>query len=217
MLVSVMASQVQGLTPATKVGDITPERWHAFFSGPWRRWVELIGDGGTPSSASSKGNPVTVEESSDEPSGDESSSRGGDAGEAAMTRSWISKDGNSYYPTTLAERTYREDLARVAEGEIEVTSDEDSGPDVGGDDDSRGSEGTVEGFTSLQEVMETYYRATQSNEEFDGLRRRCMSRVTATLVKLRERVADFEHQLVTAEEDKVRVGFTIQGQKRAEA
>lgn len=158
MLVGMMVSHVPGLTPSTKVGDIVPEQWELLYSGPWRRWLEVVGDGSA-SVSSAVGS-------------------GADRCDAGvLTSPWIAEDGNSYYPMTLAE-------------------------DWRGDCDGSGDGGVS--TMSLQAVMEKYYGASQTNEEFDALKRRCVARVTATLTKLRERVKDFEGQLAAAQEDKVR-------------
>lgn len=75
---------------------------------------------------------------------------------------------------------------------------------AGGNEEVRtSSEGQNAISASLQQVMERYYRSTQSTDEFDGLKRRCLARITATLAKLRERAAEFEGQLMAAQEDKV--------------
>ncbi|CAM9534860.1 unnamed protein product [Ectocarpus sp. 12 AP-2014] len=100
------------------------------------------------------------------------------------TKPWISEDGASYYPTTLGEEQ----------------GDDDGATDVAA---AEGGGSKVFSLARLEKVMEKYYRGTQSNEEFDGLKRRCLSRVTATLAKLRERAAEFEDQLAAAQEDKV--------------
>lgn len=181
MLVSVMASLVPGLTPTTKVGNVTSEQWDALYSGPWRRWLEVIGDGG-----------ATASQDGDQTLGSDAGCGVGGGSDYRASDSpvpntaWISEDGASYYPTTLAERLGDEGESAGAEM-IE-----------GGDSGSTGA-----AVSSLQDVMATYYRATQSNEEFDGLRRRCLARITGTLVKLRERAAEFEAQLAAAQEDKV--------------
>eukprot|EP00903_Cladosiphon_okamuranus_P015360 g14186.t1 len=197
MLASVMTSRVPGLTAATKVGDISPEQWGALYSGPWKRWLEIIGDGG-----GGRGSPSGIVAD-------------GDLTQAAApssevlpvpTTPWISEDGASYYPTTLAEE-------RLEEEEGEETGLTHAtivgGGDVGGNAagggvrvDGGGGR-RVEGLLKLEKVMEVYYRGTQSNEEFDGLKRQCLSRVTATLAKLRERATGFEGQLAAAQEDKV--------------
>ncbi|CAN0141838.1 unnamed protein product [Ectocarpus sp. 6 AP-2014] len=110
---------------------------------------------------------------------------GGDAASNVPTKPWISEDGASYYPTTLGEGG----------------GDDDGAADVA----AAGQGGSCKVFSlaRLEKVMEKYYRGTQSNEEFDGLKRRCLSRVTATLAKLRERAAEFEDQQAAAQEDKV--------------
>ncbi|CAM9231868.1 unnamed protein product [Ectocarpus fasciculatus] len=173
MLVTVMASRVPGLNATTKVGEVSPEQWSALFDGPWKRWLRVIGDGGD----AAAGAAAVVD--------------GAGAGDAALsnvpTRPWISEDGASYYPTTLGE-----------EGE----GDDDEATDVATAAEG-GGRGKVFSLARLERVMEKYYRGTQSNEEFDGLKRRCLSRVTATLAKLRERAAEFEDQLAAAQEDKV--------------
>ncbi|CBN77904.1 conserved unknown protein [Ectocarpus siliculosus] len=110
---------------------------------------------------------------------------GGDAASNVPTKPWISEDGASYYPTTLGE----------GEG------DDDGAADVAAA--GQGGRSKVFSLARLEKIMEKYYRGTQSNEEFDGLKRRCLSRVTATLAKLRERAAEFEDQQAAAQEDKV--------------
>ena len=190
MLGSVMASRVPGLTAATKVGDISPEQWRALYSGPWKRWLEIIGDGGGGDGGGGRMASGSVAD--------------GDAAQAAtplsqasrvQTTPWISEDGASYYPTTLGEE-------RREEGPEETGTAPD-GNAAGSDGGGGGRGRRVDDLTKLEKVMEVYYRGTQSNEEFDGLKRRCLSRVTATLAKLRERAAEFEGQLAAAQEDKV--------------
>lgn len=154
MLVGMMASHVPGLTPLTKVGDMALEQWEMLYSGPWRRWLEVVGDG----------------------SARVSSIVGDGADRCDGTSPWIAEDGNSYYPMTLAE------------------------------DWRGGSEAGRVSTMSLQAVVEKYYGASQTNREFDALKRRCVARVTATLTKLRERVKDYEGQLAAAQEDQVRRG-----------
>lgn len=181
-----------GLTPSTKVGDIAPDQWSALYLGPWKRWLELVGDGTTTGAASTPASTHTVpavegrypDDGLDVAS--QHASGGGDGSsstkESSMppaTTAWLSRDGLSYYPTTLG------------------------GESSGGSGDGRGVvEREMSG--SLQGVMERYYRGTQSNEEFDELRRRCLARISATLAKLREREAEFEEQLAAAQDDKVR-------------
>lgn len=152
MLVGMMASHVPGLTPLTKVGDIALEQWELLYSGPWRRWLEVVGDG----SASVSSIVGT----------------GGDRCNAISP--WIAEDGNSYYPMTFSEDW------------------------CGGNEAGRVS------TTTLQAVIEKYYGASQTNGEFNALKRRCVARVTATLTKLRERVKDYERQLAASQEDQVR-------------
>ncbi|CAB1119421.1 unnamed protein product [Ectocarpus sp. CCAP 1310/34] len=108
-----------------------------------------------------------------------------DAASNVPTKPWISEDGASYYPTTLGEQD----------------GDDDGASDAAAAE--QGGRSKVFGLARLEKVMEKYYRGTQSNEEFDGLKRRCLSRVTATLAKLRERAAEFEDQLAAAQENKV--------------
>lgn len=188
MLVGVMASRVAGLTPSTKVGDISSEQWSALYSGPWRRWLEVIDDGGAKAVLS--GGP---EADGDGANGDGVSSSGEDNRVVSLSLlssapmvPWMAEDGTSYYPTTLGEDVDGDGNGAAALG----------GTEGGGD--IRG------GLTNLQQVMETYYRATQSNDEFDRLKRRCLARITATLSKLRDRAVEFEGQLAAAQEDKVR-------------
>ena len=144
---------------------------------------------------------------------------------------WIAEDGASYYPTTLGEETAAA-VAGVGVGVGAVTN-VGAGSGAAADGSSAaaaalavagGVEGGVEGagvgggrrlFDSLGEMMETYYRGAQSNDEFDGLKRRCLTRVTATLAKLRERADEFEDQLAAAQEDKVSRGvFPAGGDSR---
>ncbi|CAN0181374.1 unnamed protein product, partial [Hapterophycus canaliculatus] len=180
MLVTVMASRVPGLTAATKVGDVSPEQWSALYAGPWRRWLQIIGDGG---SAALEGDAGAAA----------SSSSALPVASSIPTTPWISEDRASYYPTTLGEDR------GVGDGDASITEAcNGDGGDAGGGWRRRDG-----GLTRLEKVMETYYRGTQSNEEFDGLKRRCISRVTATLAKLRERAVEFEDQLAAAQEDKV--------------
>lgn len=190
MLGSVMAARVPGLTAATKVGDISPEQWSALYSGPWKRWLEVIGDGGggAASSGSSDVARAAVPSSQVSP---------------VPTTPWISEDGASYYPTTLGEEWGGEGEGIGTGGATVGGVGEFDGntADSGGGGGDRGRR--AGGLTKLEKVMEVYYRGTQSNEEFEGLKRRCLSRVTATLAKLRERGADFEDQLAAAQEDKV--------------
>lgn len=160
-----MVSCVPSLAPSIKVGNITPSQWNDLYSGPWKRWVELVGDGTTSSEHARVGAAGDYEESS-----------------ARNITPWLSADGLVYYPTTL-------------EGSGDVETGEGRGD---------GREAAVS-YESLQQVMERYYRATQSNDEFDGLKRRCLTRIRATLTRLRERAADFEGQLEAAQEGKVNI------------
>lgn len=170
-LVNIMTSCVPGLSPSTKVGEITPEQWDALYSGPWKRWLELVGDG-TAAATAADSDATSPHASSD---GADSSSREESSLLPKVPTAWLSKDGLSYYPTTLG------------------------GGGGGGED------GAWEfSSTSLQRVIERYYRGTQSTEEFDELKRRCTARITATLAKLREREAEFEGQVAAAQDDKVR-------------
>lgn len=225
MLVTVMASRVPGLTAATKVGDVSPEQWSALFSGPWKRWLQIIGDGGSVAVAS-PGARMAVAAADDDDTDAVDGARGGGGGDrdgfssggdgqgdggassssslpvasSVPTTPWISDDGASYYPTTLGEHQ------GVGDGDASTSEACDDGAVVAGGGDGGGSGWRRRhgGLTRLEKVMEAYYRGTQSNEEFDGLKRRCISRVTATLSKLRERAAEFEDQLAAAQEDKVR-------------
>lgn len=109
----------------------------------------------------------------------------------SVRRAWLAQDGLSYYPTTLrAEDT-------CSEGD----DDGNDGCALGGLDGLDGRHEYL--FDSLQGVMEKYYRSTQNNDEFDSLRRRCVARLTGTLVKLRERASEFEQQLAAAQDNKV--------------
>lgn len=170
-----MASCVPDLSPSVKVGELTPEQWNALYSGPWKRWLELVGDGTTTTAAADSGStspPV-------------SSTREGSSISPQATTAWLSKDGLSYYPTKLGG----------------------SGTGSGGGSAGEGrEEDEASGFssTALQRVMERYYRGTQSTEEFDELKRRCVARISATLAKLREREVEFERQVAAAQDDQVR-------------
>lgn len=220
MLGSVMASRVSGLTATTKVGDISPEQWSALYSGPWKRWLEIIGDGGCAlpamgatqttaavaahdGAAAAKGDEVLPVSDDGDGSVAESSSSSVSVVSSVPTKPWISEDGASYYPTTLGEEGEEEEEnttgVAVEGGEID-----DGASGGGGGSGSSGWGRRLGGLTRLEKVMEAYYRGTQSNEEFDSLKRRCLARVTATLAKLRERAAEFEDQLAAAQEDKVR-------------
>lgn len=226
MLVSVMASRVPGLAPTTKVGDISPEQWDALYSGPWRRWLKIIDDdGASNTTATTTGTPLDgraetkiigddtsrdASDNADDPVVQSSDSSGEvdhhpvASHSSVPIRPWLSEDGASYYPTTLAEG---EEVYEEGKGDDGVVGDEAAPPTAQGTGENRGTGSDVveEGrmLSSLQEVMATYYKATQSNEEFDSLRSRCFARITATLAKLRERTAEFERQLAAAQEDKV--------------
>lgn len=220
MLATVMASRVSGLKVTTKVGDISPEQWSALYSGPWKRWIDVIGDGGAATGAA-RGPSVAAEAGAAGevlPIGDDgdASAAAASAAASSSTRSssdasvvsavppkpWISEDGASYYPTTLGE----EDEHEKEENETGVALDGagiEDGASASGGGGGGGWGRRMEGLTKLEKVMEAYYRGTQSSEEFSNLKRRCLARVTSTLAKLRQRAAEFEDQLAAAQEDKV--------------
>lgn len=56
---------------------------------------------------------------------------------------------------------------------------------------------------SIGLFLSKYYNSRQGSGAFNSLHQRCMSRISATLVKLRERVADFAAQLEASGEDQV--------------
>lgn len=172
---------------------MTPDQWNVLYSGPWKRWLELVGDGTTAGAASTPAPTHTVPAvngrcpdngldvaSQRASGGDDGSSSTKESSLPQATTAWMSRDGLSYYPTTL-------------EGESTGGGGSGNGPRVAAGEVS----------DNLQGVMERYYRGTQSNEEFDELRRRCLARISATLAKLREREAEFEEQLAAAQDDKV--------------
>ncbi|CAM9456366.1 unnamed protein product [Choristocarpus tenellus] len=163
VLVNLMVSCVEGLTPNTRIGDISQEQWAALHSGPWRRWLELVGNNGGISINVNKGQEDNI-----------------GVGQKRKWTPWLAPDGSGYYPTQFGG------MSSFGEGEQGKELEEACGV-----------------RSSLQDVMAVYYGSHQSTEEFDGLRKSCMGRIAATLVKLRERVADFEERLDAAEEDKV--------------
>lgn len=218
MLVTVMASRVSGLTVTTKVGDISAEQWSALYSGPWKRWIDVIGDGGagmgvaqaTTTVGADYGAAVEVLPASDD--GDASAAATSSSSSSSVSvvspvppKPWISKDGASYYPTTLGEEQEEKDENETGVA-VEGEETDDNSANASGDRGGGGGGGwaqRVRGLTELEKVMEAYYRGTQSSEEFGTLKRRCLARVTSTLAKLRQRTTEFEDQLAAAQEDKV--------------
>lgn len=218
MLATVMASRVPGLAATTKVGDISQEQWGALYSGPWKRWIDIVGDGGSAMGVARTPAAVAAEDGAVAEGSPVSND--GDASAAAASSSsvppkpWISEDGASYYPTTLGEEEERREEEDGTTGDAVEGAEIDGGASAsrtggigvggGGGGGGGGWERKVGGLTELEKVMEAYYRGTQSSEEFSNLKRRCLARVTSTLAKLRQRAAEFEDQLAAAQEDKAR-------------